>query len=196
MEFEFEKGKIKFSKELSDLDEFVLKFVEILNSAKIKYIIISGYVSILFGRSRTTEDVDMFIEDIDKSKFEKLLENIEKSGLWIINTSDSNQAFLMLKEGDAIRIAKKNMAIPNIEIKIKKDDNIWKNTIDVVLNNFRLVTPKIEGQIAYKFYLGSEKDIEDAIHLYEIFKDQLDMELLTQKCKELNVLEVMNKYVG
>ena len=195
MEFEFSGKRIKFSRELSDLDTFVLDFVKVLDSVKIKYIIISGYVAILFGRSRTTEDIDMFIEDIDKARFNELLERLEKSGLWVINTSDSNQAYLMLKEGDAIRIAKKNMAIPNIEIKIKKDEKVWKDNIEVILNNSRLITSRLESQIAYKFYLGSEKDIEDAVHLYEIFKEHLDKKLLAEKCKELNVLEAMDKYV-
>lgn len=195
MEFEFSGKRIKFSKELSDLDTFVLDFVDILNSLKIRYVIVSGYIAILFGRSRTTEDIDMFIEDIDKNKFHKMLEKVEKAGLWIINTSDSNQAYLMLKEGDAIRIAKKNMAIPNIEIKIAKDQSIWNEVIEVILNNSALITSRIENQIAFKFYLGSEKDIEDAVHLYELFKDHLDKKLLAQKCKELNVLGAMNEYV-
>ena len=36
MEMEFSKGKIVFERELSDLDEFVIDFVGILNSAKIR----------------------------------------------------------------------------------------------------------------------------------------------------------------
>jgi predicted nucleotidyltransferase len=195
MEFEFSEKRIKFSRELSDLDTFVLDFVKILDSVKIKYIIISGYVAILFGRSRTTEDIDMFIEDVDKARFNEILERLEKSGLWVINTSDGSKAYTMLKEGDAIRIAKKNMAIPNIEIKIKKDENVWKDNIEVILNDSRLVTSRLESQIAFKLYLGSEKDIEDAVHLYEIFKEHIDKKFLAEKCKELNVLGAMNKYV-
>ncbi len=195
MEFEFSEGKIKFSKELSDLDRFVLKFVEILTSLKIRYIIVSGYVPVLFGRSRSTEDVDMFIRDMEKNKFDELLEKIENSGLWIINTSDNTIAFQMLKEGDSIRVAEKNKAIPNIEIKIAEDEDVWKGTIEVTVNNFSIVTSQIESQIAFKFYLGSEKDIEDAVYLYELFKDKLDKKFLVEKCKELNVLGAMNKYI-
>jgi len=32
-------------------------------------------------------DIDIFIEDIDKNKFDKLVEKIESNYLWIINTS-------------------------------------------------------------------------------------------------------------
>ncbi|MBI2971630.1 MAG: hypothetical protein HYY37_04410 [Candidatus Aenigmarchaeota archaeon] len=195
MEFEFSEGKISFSKELSDIDRFVLRFVEILNSLHIKYIIVSGYVPILFGRSRSTEDIDMFIEDIGKNKFDELSEKEEKAGLWILNTSDRAMAFQMLKEDEAIRIAKEKQAIPNIEMKINRDERVWKDTIEVVVNKSSIITSRIESQIAFKLYLGSEKDIEDAVYLYELFKDKLDMKTLAERCKALNVLEAMNTYV-
>lgn len=41
---EFSEGKIVFNRELSNLDKFVIDFVEILNSVKIRYVIVSGYV--------------------------------------------------------------------------------------------------------------------------------------------------------
>ena len=53
----------------------------------------------------------------------------------------------------------------------------------------------IESQIAFKLHLGSEKDIEDAVYLYELFEDKLDMDLLHKKCKELNVNKQFDKYV-
>jgi len=39
----------------------------------------------------------------------------------------------------------------------------------------------------YKLYLGSEKDIEDALYLWDIFKDYLDMSLIRRFMKELSV---------
>lgn len=52
MEFEFKKNKIVFNRELSDLDQLVISFTKILNRQKIDYVIISGYIAILFGKSR------------------------------------------------------------------------------------------------------------------------------------------------
>ena len=194
MEFEFTEKRIKFSRELSDIDKFVMRFVGILNDTEVSYIIISGYIPILFGRSRTTEDVDMFIKNITNDKIEKLSAKIENSGMWIINRSDQS-IYEMLKSGTAIRVAEKLKAIPNIEVKITNDHNVWKDRIEVILNGFPLYVSGIESQIAFKFYLGSEKDIEDAVHLYEVFKDNLDMDKLTDRCKRLNVIKEMNKYV-
>ncbi|MBI2141461.1 hypothetical protein HYU16_03480, partial [Candidatus Woesearchaeota archaeon] len=55
MEFVDDKT-IKLDKVLNELDKFVLKFIKILEKHA-DYVIVSGYVSILFGRSRSTEDI-------------------------------------------------------------------------------------------------------------------------------------------
>lgn len=39
----------------------------------IKYVIVSGYVAILFGRSRISEDVDLLVEHISFEKFGTVL---------------------------------------------------------------------------------------------------------------------------
>lgn len=39
----------------------------------------------------------------------------------------------------------------------------------------------------YKLYLGSEKDIEDALYLWDIFQRKLDKELMNRFMNELNV---------
>ena len=46
----------------------------------IRYVIISGYIAILFGRSRNTEDVDLFIEKIDEKKMSEWWGALEKEG--------------------------------------------------------------------------------------------------------------------
>lgn len=57
MEYIADKKEIILDKELNNLDKFVLEFTELLE----EYVVVSGYVSILFGRSRMTEDVDLLI---------------------------------------------------------------------------------------------------------------------------------------
>ncbi|MEI7961295.1 MAG: hypothetical protein WCI04_03080 [archaeon] len=76
MEIAFEKGKICFEKELSELDKLVLRFVKLVDSVQIDYVIISGYIAILFGRSRGTEDVDLFLEEMSFEKFNSFWEKV------------------------------------------------------------------------------------------------------------------------
>ena len=60
MKYDTDKKEIILDKELNELDKYVLEFIKILEK-HVDYVIISGYVSILLGRSRSTEDIDLFI---------------------------------------------------------------------------------------------------------------------------------------
>lgn len=62
MEIRASGGRIKLKKEPNDLDRLVTDFVKILDRNSIKYVLVSGYVSILFGRSRSSEDIDMIVK--------------------------------------------------------------------------------------------------------------------------------------
>ncbi|HDS44645.1 MAG TPA: hypothetical protein ENN68_00855 [Methanomicrobia archaeon] len=63
MELEFEDGKrIRFARELFELDKFVVEFVRILQRLGIRYVVSSGSITILFGRTRTTKDIDVLSE--------------------------------------------------------------------------------------------------------------------------------------
>jgi hypothetical protein len=56
-----------------------------------------------------------------------------------------------------------------------------------MVNKEKLMTSEIELQIAFKLNLGSDKDFEDARHLYNIFKEHLDMGLLKRQISALRV---------
>lgn len=197
MEYEFKNNALKFSRILSDLDKFVLKFVNILNKQKIKYVIISGYVSILFGRSRATEDVDMYVDKFDFQKFKELSEILEKNGFWFINSDDEEELFGMLQDNLSVRIAEKDKVIPNIEMKFPKKDTDFlslNQPLKVELNKNILFTSPLELQIAYKFLLGSGKDIEDALHIYNTFKEILNRKFMAELMKKLKVEDKARKY--
>jgi hypothetical protein len=176
MEYNKEKREIVLNKNLSKLDKLVLKFVKILEKSA-EYVIISGYVSILLGRSRATEDVDFFIMPISFETFSTLYENLKKNGFWCLNAEKPFEIFRYLEEDLAIRFAEENKSIPNFKIKFKKkDDNPFEDTITILLpDNQNLRISSLERQIAYKrYYLKSDKDLEDALHVEEIFKEKLD----------------------
>lgn len=179
MEFEFLEGKIKFSKELSDIDRFVIDLVKILDRIDIKYSVISGYLAILFGRPRITEDVDVFIEDIGYPKFKKFFDVLIENGYEFLNSSKSEDLFYnYLKESLGIRVAKIKSVFPNMEIKIAKsklDKISLENRITIELNGNEISTSGLELQIAFKLYLGTRKDIEDARFVFKLFEDKLNI---------------------
>ncbi len=172
-------GKIRLDKPLNELDKLVLSFIRIVEK-HIDYVIISGYVSILFGRSRSTEDVDLFIKPIQKELFIRLYNDLKENGFWCLNAESDEEVYNYLQEGLAIRFARKNETIPNFEVKIAKgllNLSTFSDAITVETDEGKIIISSLERQIAFKrYFLKSPKDLEDARHVEQLFKDHLDKE--------------------
>ena len=170
---------IKLNKPLSDLDLLVLRFIRIIEKY-VEYVIISGYVAILFGRSRGTEDVDLFIRPITEDKFIQLYHHLKADGFWCLNAESDNGVYDYVKEWIALRFALKNQTIPNFEVKVarkKLDLQVFYDFITVKTVSGKLNISSLERQIAFKkYYLKSDKDLEDARHVENIFKEHLNKE--------------------
>ncbi len=199
MEYSFKNGQISLEKELSSLDRFVFRFIRVLDGMNLRYVIISSYIPILFGRSRETEDVDLFLEKIPFEKFEKLWRSLGRE-FECINAFVAREAYDdFLQEGLALRFSAKNTFIPNIELKFPKSElNRFSldNRITAVVNGTRLSISNLELQIAFKLYLGSEKDMEDAIHLWTIFKGDLNEANLKEFAALLKVTDKLRELDG
>src|SRR3989344_171412 len=141
------KRQITLNRELNKLDELTLIFTQILKKYT-GYVIISGYVSILLGRARATEDIDVFIKKLDKKKF--------------------------------------------FEFKFSKnllEQKNFEDFIKVKLKQGEVNISSLERQIAIKkYYLKSEKDIEDALHIEELFKDKLDYSKINKIKSEISII--------
>lgn len=198
MEIKFSRNGIIINKELNALDRFVLKFTSILNENDIRYVIVSGYVSILFGRSRSSEDVDLIVEKLDYKEFSKLWSAIHGKFECIITEDLEDAHTRYLLDNLSIRFSEKGRFIPNMEFKFPKNElDEWtlRERQGVLLNNHRIFISPLELQIPFKLYLGSEKDIEDAVHLYSIFKDQLNLKLLRDFTRKLKIEDLANNYL-
>lgn len=197
MDYEFRNGELKFNKVLTDLDILVSEFVGILNKVGIKYVLISGYVALLLGRSRATDDVDLFIERIDQVKFAQFCKELDKAGYWILNCEDERDAFSMLDEKLNPRFAKKGQSVPNFEIKFAKKETDFislENPLKVVVDDIVFNTSTLEMQVAYKIKLGSDKDIEDATHIYSLFKENINKQKMRDIAEKLGVGKKMVEY--
>jgi hypothetical protein len=64
---EFEEDAVSIEKEPSELDELVLDVTGILDDLDVAYAVVSGYVAVLLGRSRATEDVDVITEPFSEA---------------------------------------------------------------------------------------------------------------------------------
>ena len=182
-----DKKTIQIDRELSDLDTFAIDFTDILKK-NIDYVIVSGYVAILLGRARASEDIDVIIPKIDFSTFKILYSDLKKNNFYCINAEQESEVFEYLKDNLAIRFAKNGTMIPNIEMKWAKnrfDELALENTIDVKIKKAKLCISHLELQIAFKeMVLKSPKDLDDADHIRDVAKDYLDGKLI-QKYKEM-----------
>ena len=198
MDITFFKDKIEFNKELNALDNFVIDFTSILNTLHIQHVIISGYVSILFGRSRTSEDIDLILEKMDFPAFNRLWKDLSKDFECIITDNPKTAYEQCMMAGHAIRFSRKKRYIPNMELKFPKIDLeewVLRERKKVSVNNKTLFISPFELQISFKLFLGSEKDIEDARYLYRLFKDNLDMPLLSRFNRKLKIEEEFKRYL-
>jgi len=176
-------------RKLTKIDRFVLDFIDVIQHHS-KYVIVSGYVSILFGRSRGTEDIDIIIERMTSTQFHSFFKSVLSNGFYFLNPEDEFGLFEILEEGLGIRVALDGTIIPNIELKFAKDDfdeYSLENRLKVVMMERPIYISPLELQIPYKLWLGSEKDIEDAIFLWELFNETIDLDLLSTFMNEMGV---------
>ena len=162
----------------------------------IKYVFVSGYVSIIFGRNRSSEDIDLIIEKIDLQKFSALWNELVKKFECIITEDKKNAYEEYLLNNHSIRFSEKGKFVPNMEVKFPKTElDLWslKNSVKTFLNNNLIFISKIELQIPFKLFLGSDKDFEDAKFLYEIFKEKIDNNLLNEFNEKLKTKQIFTK---
>ncbi|MEK6888687.1 MAG: hypothetical protein AABW80_01125 [Nanoarchaeota archaeon] len=174
---ELKNNKIILDRIPSELDIFAVEFLRILEKYT-EYVVISGYVSILLGRTRSTEDIDVFIKPLSKEELSSLHKELKESNFWCLNAEKDNEIYSYLTDKLAIRFAKINTYAPNFEVKFPKDkldEEAFSDFITVELSIGDIKISSLERHIAFKnYYLGSKKDEEDALHIEEYFKDKID----------------------
>ena len=190
MEIEYIDRTITFTKEPTIYDELVLDFSEILQELNIKHVFVSGYIALLFGRSRISEDVDILVEKLSSEDFTSLWKALGNK-FYCHNTDEIKIAYdEYLNHNLALRFSKLDIVIPNIEFKWVSNmqhEHALQDSLTVLLNGKVIMISSLEIQIAYKLYLNSDKDLEDARYLFELFREKLDLEKLLRELEDLNL---------
>lgn len=194
--FNRDSRRISLSKKtLLPEDELAFRFAKILDEAGIRYVVVAGYVAILFGRARRSEDIDFMVEWINEDGFVELCKIASRQGFSLIQgdirSEDSARRVYRsrLAEGFSVRFMYEDIIVPNIEFRMvgsSVDRYALEHSLTVeVSNRFIIKVSPLEQQIAYKLYLGSEKDVGDAVFLYTLFRDVIDHGELEKWCREL-----------
>lgn len=170
----------------SILDRFCTEFCAIVDKHA-KYIIVSGFIAIAAGRTRATEDIDMILEPINKTRFTRLHTELVERGFTCMQSDNPTVLYDdYLKQKTSIRYTYQDKHAPEMEVKFAKDQ------LDLLQLQGRIKIPQtwldvwfgsIEMTIAFKEdYLKSDKDLEDARHLRIVFEPD---ERKINECKKL-----------
>lgn len=180
-----DNGDIRINRELNALDILASDVSSALSEQGIEHVLVSGYVVILMGRSRGTEDIDTLvgIDDISPEKIESLADELGNRGYWgsAMPLSSMNKMF---QHGDPVRVAREGKQIPSVELKPTDLGHAsFQNQRRAVIGlddgeqvQLPIVAPEV--QIAYKLSMGGNVDFEDAYYLFKICKEELNSELL------------------
>ena len=106
---------------LNQLDELAIAFSDILDQVGIEHVYIAGYVSILAGRARSTEDVDVLIEPIDEATADTLTTHLEAENFWG-PAMPLSTLYSMLENGDPVWVAPTDQITPHLEVKTVRDE--------------------------------------------------------------------------
>ena len=149
----------------------------------------SGYVAVLFGRSRATEDIDVITERFDDGTADELAERLQEAGYWgsAMPLEDLHDT---LADDLPVRVAEDGHRVPNVELKFAFDeyDRIsLDDAIHVRLGGETIHIGSLEFQIAYKLNMGAPRDYEDALYLHEVAGPSLNRTALKRYVTKLGV---------
>ncbi len=170
----FGPSEIRVTFREATLDRLALDFCEILNRRHIRYAVVSGYPAILLGRSRESEDIDILAEPMSLQRFEALHRVLTRR-FACLGPGDAKALFREYleagKESTAVRYSFPRAFVPNVEFKFTKTslhrDSV-RSRIRVRANGRLLFIGPLETQIAYKVWLASPKDLEDARWIWKV----------------------------
>jgi hypothetical protein len=186
---ELRENELVVARTPSELDELAIEFSSILEELDIKYVYVAGYVAILAGRPRATQDIDVLLEPCDEETINQIIDRLETAGFWG-PAMPLEDAYQMLTNGDNVWVAREDEMAPHLEVKFADDEfdrASLENAITARIEGAELPIGPLELQIAYKLYLEARKDFEDAVHLYTMFEESLSTEKLESWVTKLQV---------
>ncbi len=180
--------------EIINPEKLLLKVVSILDSLKINYFITGGYAVSVWGRPRSTADIDIVVELIEPSVnlLLRALRKISKAGY--IDEDVAREAVRKREEFNFIE--------PETGLKVdfwvsKKDQRAkteYKNKIAKKINNKKIyfISPEdlIISKLVWYSETMSDRHLEDVESIMKISK--IDLDYLKKQAEQLNVLDVLN----
>lgn len=182
----------------TQLDHIVYTFVRLVEKYT-KYVLVSGYTSILLGNERPTHDIDILVSGFTgESEFKSFLSELKKKKMKVATAPEKMLYNMVEKDEEPISIFTDTIWYFDFKkaktkwdfLSIQKYILVRKGELE-----FKISAPEI--QIPYKLYLGSDKDIKDAAFLYTKLRkiiNTADMKAVGRSMKvDLSIISGENK---
>ena len=183
------------------IDRLALDFCGTLEAAGIDYAIVGGYVAILLGRPRESDDVDILAAAVPRARFAglhgRLLERFECHAAGSAK-SLYDEYLARGPESTALRYSAPASFVPNIEFKFARtplDQRAVDRRVAVDLNGHTLYIGPLEMQIGYKLYMAGPKDFEDARWICRVAEGTLDEGEVWRTARSLGVDEARGREI-
>ena len=138
-------------------------FLNALNKADVRYILVGGYSVVLHGYSRTTGDMDIWMERTPEN-YERIIKAFQIFGMPLFDMTESN--FLSHPIWDVFTFGTPPVAI-DIMVKIEglSFEDVFQKAVYFEDDNLKIRTINRNDLIAAKKIAGRAKDINDLENL-------------------------------
>lgn len=160
-----------------------------LNEKQIPYVIVGGISVIAWGRSRTTEDIDIIIDHL-KLNVEDFVSYL-KANNFLVDLED----FLGFESKDHCTIFYKDGLFRIDIIGIYNQDNeiSIKQSVQIEFFGIKLRIDNPESLITHKLLFGSDQDIEDAYAILIRLDNKINKESLLINAERLKVTKKLKE---
>jgi len=170
------------------LKDIFLGLIRRLDEEKILYAVTGGFAVVMYGRPRTTLDVDIIVDVNDITELNKLLDIAKASGFMV---SDYDFMLAFRERSRAVGI---HSEIPVFRLDIVFASEIDKERLRRARSYHIECTPvrivRVEDLIPYLIMYGK---IEDALFLLRKYRDTIDLALMENLSRRLGVYEKLMK---
>jgi hypothetical protein len=116
----FRDGTLVVERPANELDELAIAFSEVLTRLDIEQVFIAGYLAILIGGARATDDIDVLVEPLSETEADRLVQELREQGCW--GPAMLEVMYGNLSSGTNIWVAPADQMIPHLEVKFPTDE--------------------------------------------------------------------------
>ncbi len=170
----------------NNFKEFLINTIKALNESKIRYVVVGGVAASIFGRPRTTMDIDVIIEN-DKDGITKIQRVLKKNGFEF----GENEIQIAIEEKSHCSIYFRDYPyrIDLQGVYSALDRRSMENQIVEIVFEEKMSVEKPEDLIIAKLVYGSSQDLEDAQAIILRQGEKLDLEYIRIFAEKEQVLQ-------